>query len=64
MATFLGGGAADAAFAASMLTRQLLHGTVSLRITRAVFRWPPLGETGAAGINLILDDVATGQRGK
>jgi hypothetical protein len=61
VAAFLGGDSPDAAFAASMLIWQLLHGTVSLRISRPVFPWPPLEETVDRGIDLILDDAAAGE---
>lgn len=59
VAAFLGGDAPDAAFAVSALIWQLLHGTVSLRISRAVFPWPPLAETVTKGVDMILDDAAT-----
>jgi hypothetical protein len=62
VSAFLGGDPA-AAFAASVLIWQLLHGTVSLRISRAVFPWPPLAETVIKGVDLILDAAATRQRG-
>ncbi|HEY3869940.1 MAG TPA: TetR/AcrR family transcriptional regulator [Actinocrinis sp.] len=58
VAAFLGSGSPDAAFAASMLIWQLLHGTVSLRISRPVFPWPPLERTLDRGIDLVLDDAA------
>jgi AcrR family transcriptional regulator len=48
-----------AAFRASVLLWQLLHGTVNLRISRPVFPWPPLAETVAAAVNLILDTATT-----
>ncbi len=60
VAAFLGGDAPGAAFAASVLIWQLLHGTVSLRISRTVFPWPPLAETVTKGVDLILDGAATG----
>lgn len=58
VAAFLGGDAPSAAFAASVLIWQLLHGTVSLRISRSVFPWPPLAETVTRGVDLILDGAA------
>jgi len=60
VAAFLGGGPPGAAFAASVLIWQLLHGTVSLRISRAVFPWPPLADSVAGGVDLILDGAAAG----
>jgi AcrR family transcriptional regulator len=60
VAAFLGDGPSGAAFAASALIWQLLHGTISLRISRAVFPWPPLAETVTKGVDLILDDAAAG----
>ena len=58
VAAFLGGDP-GAAFAASVLIWQLLHGTVSLRISRAVFPWPPLAGTVTTGVDLILDGAAS-----
>jgi AcrR family transcriptional regulator len=60
VAAYLAGGAPGAAFAASVLIWQLLHGTVSLRISRAVFPWPPLADTVAKGVDLVLDGAVTG----
>ncbi len=61
VAAFLGQDAAPgAAFRASVLIWQLLHGTISLRISRAIFPWPPLAETVAEGVDLILDGAAAG----
>jgi AcrR family transcriptional regulator len=59
VAAFLGGDAPGAAFAASVLLWQLLHGTVSLRISRPIFPWPPLAETLSKNVDLILDGAAT-----
>jgi len=54
VAVALGTGDA-AAFRASVLIWQFLHGTVGLRISRPLFPWPPLAETVTAGVDLILD---------
>ena len=61
VAAFLGAEAGpEAAFCASVLIWQLLHGTVSLRISRTIFPWPPLTQTVTTGVNLILDAAAAG----
>jgi AcrR family transcriptional regulator len=53
IAACLGTGA-DVAFRASVLIWQLLHGTVSLRISRPIFPWPPLTETVTEAVDRIL----------
>jgi AcrR family transcriptional regulator len=58
VAACLGDGPPGAAFTASVLIWQLLHGTVSLRISRALFPWPPLADTVSPGVDLILDGAA------
>ena len=44
----------DAAFRASVLLWQVLHGTVGLRISRQMFPWPPLAETVTDAVDRIL----------
>lgn len=64
VAAFLGAGAdSRAAFRASMLIWQLLHGTISLRISRPTFPWPPVAETVTPVVDLILDDASAGAAG-
>jgi AcrR family transcriptional regulator len=45
---------ASAAFRASTLLWQLLHGAINLRISRPIFPWPPLEETVSTAVELIL----------
>jgi AcrR family transcriptional regulator len=49
------------AFGASLLIWQLLHGTVGLRISRALFPWPPVTETVTAAVGLVLDGASASQ---
>jgi AcrR family transcriptional regulator len=51
-----------AAFRASTLLWQFLHGTVNLRISRPVFPWPPLPEAVTEAVNLVLDAASAPQR--
>jgi AcrR family transcriptional regulator len=43
---------------ASVILWQLLHGTVSLRISRSVFPWPPYTETVTDAVKRIVADPA------
>ena len=45
----------DATTETVLLIWQLLHGAVSLRISKPSFPWPPLAGTVAAGIDRLLD---------
>ncbi len=49
-------------FRTAMLIWQQLHGTVSLRISRPRFPWPPLEETVADVVDRILAAVAAAPR--
>jgi AcrR family transcriptional regulator len=63
VAACVGRSADDAAATrTAILILQQLHGTVSLRITRPGFPWPPLADTVTDAVGRLLDGARAGQQ--
>jgi AcrR family transcriptional regulator len=52
----------DASTRTAILIWQQLHGTVSLRITRPLFPWPPLADTVTDAVARLLNDARAEQQ--